>query len=366
MSWGTTAQHVIRTAVNWFFRLRGPEYWIFRGAVLVLVTLNGANWYFKYHGQIGEKGHSIELGIVGGNSGVLYWIVSVVCVVLMLGSVTWALRRYSVEQKRLARKKIFVIEARGLRDDSGAPLDSAVPASIEGNRTPYVLVIRQHKDGVIADPDELLRRVDAMKVWLHQIQRGNDRSDTTIIYGGLAAVPLTFLTGVLLDDEGPITVMDWDRSTSVWRTLDGTDDRVKFEIAGLDGVGSAPEVVLAVSVSYQVKSEDLATTFDHPVVRMTLPTLTSSHWSEDKQSALADQFFDTLKQLDALGVQQIHLALAAQNSVVFNLGRRYDKRNLPRVSVYQFERGQGTRYPWGIQMPVEGTTVASIVRPRSK
>jgi hypothetical protein len=99
---------------------------------------------------------------------------------------------------------------------------------------------------------------------------------------------------------------------------------------------------------------------------MTLPTLTSSHWSEAKQSALADQFLDTLKQLDALGVQQIHLVLAAQNSVVFNLGRRYDKRNLPRVAVYQFERGEGTRYPWGIQMPVEGTTDARVVRPRSE
>jgi hypothetical protein len=75
-------------------------------------------------------------------------------------------------------------------------------------------------------------------------------------------------------------------------------------------------------------------------------SLSASHWSEAKQLALADQFFDTLKQLDALGVQQIHLALAAQSSVVFNLGRRYDKRNLPRVVVYQFEKGQGTRYPW--------------------
>lgn len=35
------------------------------------------------------------------------------------------------------------------------------------------------------------------------------------------------------------------------------------------------------------------------------------------------------------GVKVIHLILAAQNSVVFNLGRRYDKRNVPDIVVYQ-------------------------------
>jgi len=39
------------------------------------------------------------------------------------------------------------------------------------------------------------------------------------------------------------------------------------------------------------------------------------------------------------GARRAHFVLAAPNSVVFRLGRSYDKRNLPPVVVYQFENG---------------------------
>ena len=88
----------------------------------------------------------------------------------------------------------------------------------------------------------------------------------------------------------------------------------------------------------------------------------NSHWSSKKQSALADQFFETAKKLSACGVRHIHLVLAAPNSVVFNFGRRYDKRNLPEITVYQFERSQSVKYPWGVRMPVSETAIAAIER----
>jgi hypothetical protein len=57
----------------------------------------------------------------------------------------------------------------------------------------------------------------------------------TLVYDGLTPVPFTFLSGVVFDGEG------------------------------LDEIKSAKEVVLAVSVSYPVRSEYIATTFSHPV-----------------------------------------------------------------------------------------------------
>jgi hypothetical protein len=53
-------------------------------------------------------------------------------------------------------------------------------------------------------------------------------------------------------------------------------------------------------------------------------------------------------------LKRIHVVMAAPNSVVFNFGRRYDKRNLPELVVYQYERGQQPAYPWGVLMPVAG------------
>lgn len=356
-----TLDFVIRSAAAWFFRASRPESWIFRGTIAVLVALHGANWVFKYSALIGNSPVSVEIGAGGAIPDWVLWGITVVCALLMIGSAAWAWKRYANEQESLSRKKAFVIEGRGLRDDDGSPLKAAIPDSIVGTRMDYLLDLRQRKDGVISEPEDLLQPILTMKTWLHQVQKGNHRGDLTTIYGGLTAVPLTFLTGVLLDDEGKVVVMDWDRSTDRWRSLDGPDDNLRFDISGIEAARGTREAVLAVSASYMVKSEDLATTFTHPVVRMTLSNLLSSHWSQAKQSAMADQFLGVVKQLDAQGVKRIHLVLAAQNSVVFNLGRRYDRRNLPKLTVYQFERGQDPRYPWGVEMPVAGVEVARVV-----
>lgn len=359
MSWDTI-DFVIRSAAAWFFRARNAESWIFRGAIAVLVALYGANWVFKYSGPIWGSPGSVEIGTAGTIPDGILWGLTVICALLMMGSTGWAWKRYANEQQRLSRRKVFVIEGRGLRDDDGSPLKAAIPDNIVGTRVDYLLDLRQRKDGVIVEPEELLQPIGAMKTWFHQVQKGHDRSDLTTVYGGLTAVPLTFLTGVLLDDEGNIVVMDWDRIADRWKLLDGPDDNARFDVTGMEAARGAREVVLAVSASYMVKSEDLATTFTYPVVRMTLRDFQSSHWSQAKQAEMADQFLGVLKQLDAMGVERIHLVLAAQNSVAFNLGRRYDKRNLPKVTVYQFERDHDVRYPWGVEMPVAGASARVV------
>ncbi|MFY7928314.1 MAG: SAVED domain-containing protein, partial [Oligoflexus sp.] len=252
-------------------------------------------------------------------------------------------------------------EGRGLREDDGSPLTEAVPADIVGNRIGVLLDLRQHKDGVVIDPEELLLDVDSTRRQVQQHAKHGDSRDVTLVYGGLTPVPFTFLSGVVFDDEGRIVVMDWDRTREAWRSLDGDDDGRRFQIEGLDGIGGAKEVVLAVSFSYQVRSENIATTFSHPVVRMTMPDQASSHWSQAMQNELAAQFLDVAKQLEANGVSTIHLLLAAQNSVVFNLGRRYDKRNLPSLIVYQYEANREKRFPWGVRMPVSGERTPVIV-----
>ncbi|MBD2746632.1 SAVED domain-containing protein [Microvirga sp. BT688] len=356
-----TLDFAIRSAVAWLFRSRNAESWIFRGAVTVLVVLHGANWFFRYNGSFEGRPVSVEFGTAGVIPESLLLGLSGLCALLMAGAAGWAWTRYAAEQRRLSRKKVFVIEGRGLRDDDGSPLLAAVPETIPGTRVPYLLDLRQRKDGVLVEPDDLLRPVEAMRIWLHQMQKGNDRSDLTTVYGGLTAVPLTFLTGVLLDDEGDIVVMDWDRTSERWKSLNGPDDTMRFEVSGLEMAAGASEVVLAISLSYPILSDNLETTFAFPVIRMTMPDLQSSHWSQAKQAALADQFLGALKQLEGLGVHRIHLVLAAPNSVVFNFGRRYDRRNVPAVTVYQFERAQDPRYPWGIEMPVGGFDSARVV-----
>ncbi len=178
-------------------------------------------------------------------------------------------------------------------------------------------------------------------------------------------VPFTFLTGVLMDDEGTVFILDWDRHAEAWRELDGADDGKRFHIPDLareipDGT---KETAMAVSVSYGVIADDVrARVGDMPLVELKLDGGSPDcHWSEHKQRALGQQFLDTAIGLSNRGVQRIHLFLAAQNSVAFRFGRLYDKRNLPKVVVYQYQKDSASAYPWGVLMPVSGVARPAIL-----
>jgi SMODS-associated and fused to various effectors sensor domain len=181
--------------------------------------------------------------------------------------------------------------------------------------------------------------------------------------GGLTAVPFTFLTGIMLDDEDKLVVLDWDRNREAWRPLDGADDGQSFVTTGLEAISGQVEAVLAVSVSFPIRDADVMGAFPAmPVARLSLENQNpNNHWSDAKQSRLAEEFLNVAIAIGGRGVTRIRLILAAQNSVAFRLGRAYDKRNLPEVVVYQFENGAVPPYPWGVLMPVRGVQRASIL-----
>ncbi|WP_313528353.1 SAVED domain-containing protein [Shinella sp.] len=316
-----TIDWAFREFIRYMFRPRGFEGRIAAGCVPILVTLLGWNWAIKF---VAPGGSSIEMGSSNAIPEWIQWPLVVFFSAIFAICVFIGWRRFARENELRNRKKVIVIEGRGLREDDGSPLTAAIPAEIVGNRIGVLMDLRQRKDGVVVDPEELLLDVDSTRRQVQQHAKHGDSQDVTLVYGGLTPVPFTFLSGVVFDDEGRIVVMDWDRTREAWRSLNSHDDGQRFEVDGLDDIRSAKEVVLAVSVSYQVRSENIATTFSYPVVRLTMSDLASSHWSQAKQNALATQFFEVAKLLEAKGVTTIHLLLAGQNSLVFNFGRRYD------------------------------------------
>lgn len=354
-----TGDWAFREFIKYLFRPKGFEVRYAGYCAAILVALLGGNWIAKV---ATGGGLSIEFGSTNIIPEWVQWTLVTLFSALFVLCFVVGLRRFTRENELRNRKKVIVIEGRGLREDDGSPLTAAVPSEILGHRIGVSLDLRQKRDGIIIDPDALLPEVDAARRMVQQYARQNDRQDVSLVYGGLTPVPMTFLTGVVFDDEGSIVVMDWDRTREAWRSLDGQDDGQRFNIDGLDVAKESPAVVLAVSASYQVRDENIGTSFDLPVVRLSLPDLASSHWSQSKQNALAQQLLETAKLLEAKGVGTIHLLLACQNSVAFNLGRRYDKRNLPGVIVYQYEPNGEKKFPWGVRMPVAGISTASIVR----
>jgi len=181
----------------------------------------------------------------------------------------------------------------------------------------------------------------------------------------LAPVPILFLLGVIVDDEHRTLFMDWDRKEHIWRPLDEDDGGRRFVVDGLDAVATGiTRAALCVSASYDVLDADVRLVEPTaPIVRMDLQDRsTASHWSEAKQKQLAQQFLDTVMALSRHGVTEITLFLAAPASLSLRLGTVYDKRNLPRVTVNQFEQADPMKFPWAVRMPVAGAAEPQLVQ----
>lgn len=359
----TSNRDLFNAFILYVLRRKSPFSYIVRGGVSIIVAALGAGLLFNV--VLPWAGGSIDIGFNTSQGLPLWLIVAAMVVGLIMIVVGGALelKRYLDEKARTDRKVVLAIEGRGLRDGPGQPLTEAVPDQLEGRRQSYALDLRLNiEDGVVVMPEYVLPRVVDLNRGVTQALRDVDRRDARIVYGGMTSVPFTFLTGVFLDDEDNITIMDWDRVAGRWRELDDEDDGKRFTVTGLEhAIGDT--VVIAISTSYPVVDANLAKTFPGlPAVRMDLEDAgQDAHWSAVKQEGLSKQFLELLNRMEGNGVKQIHLVLSAQNSVAFRFGRIYDKRNLPAVSVYQFEHNTEPPYPWSVAMPVSGRKSPEVI-----
>ncbi|MBU0642059.1 MAG: SAVED domain-containing protein [Alphaproteobacteria bacterium] len=354
-------RYAVRKAIDWYFRVRSPQaLLIASGTGLLLSVIAGPPLIELIlrmsFGAVPEQYRGFAEILDGLKVGV-----ACIASLMILSGVVLIFLKRSDDKSETSQKRVLVVEARGLRLDKGKPLISALGDEFAAQKIATLIDLCSRKDGKALEPDSAISEIEAGYRAVQQNKKSMNAADVKVVYGGLAPVPFTFLTGVLFDDEGEIIAYDWDRIAEGWRALSDDDDGAQFSVEGMDGDIEATEVVVAISFSYPVSDDAIANTFSMPVVRLNLDGLSSdAHWSQAKQSRLAQQFLEVAKQLSTKGIKRIHLVLAAPNSVVFTFGRRYDKRNLPAVSVYQFEGGKAPTYPWAIAMPVSDSDRASV------
>jgi len=349
----------IAGAIDWLWRKRSTGLTLIKISIPLLVALLGTSWAMKIIVPASSGTFQFSFDMNEGTPAYLIVVGLILTVILIVVGIVLLIN----EERRLGKKRAVAIELRGLRDTTGDPLKEQIPRNIPGRREQILVNIRR-SDGCILDPEDALQQVVHLPTSIAHFEAGNDRSDIAYVTGGLAPVPFSFLLGVLLDDEGGITLMDWDRNGDYWRSLDSQDDGDRFTVSGMDKIGQAEEIVVSISVSYQTNMPAIIQSFaGQPIVSMTLPKLaTDGHWSEGKQAALAQEFFDTMRALCGTDVKNVNLVLAAPNSVVIRFGRIYDKRNLPPITVWQYENGHTPPYPWGVSMPVAGKRTEIVRR----
>ncbi len=355
---------ILKQLVEFWCRRHTAWRILFQGGLSLIALGVGTGVFFNVKISDGVRQLVVAVDTAGGVPAIITASLLVLGAILLLVSACGLVYDHRVEVNANGRKKVIVVEQRGLKATADTPLIDAIPRKTKGQRIPVLNDLRQRvANDYIVDPQTAFDKVITLPQAIQQYYAGQNGADVTIVYGGISPVPLTFLTGFLLDDEAPATLLDWDRDAKRWRELDGADDGDRFQVSGLDAVPEhAPEVILAVSASYKVDMPAVRKSKgDLPLVHLDLlQGSTSSNWSETKQQALARTFRETLERLEGLHVGHVHLFITAPNSLVFRFGQAYDKRLLPPATIYQYERSEDPPHPWGVIVPTHGTTAALI------
>ncbi len=344
----------------WWVRPRSIGLRMMYLSSVVLVTLLSGNLMVQVHA--GSE-YSLLFSMAEGPPAVVLHVVTAVAVFVFFVGATLAGHTHMQEARVIQVSRVLVAELRGLVDTSDRPLTKAVPATMRGRIEDCLVDVRAQLTGVPDVPAAL----DELGALAKQVQRARGdtaREHVSVVAGGVLQVPLLFYAGVLLDDEGKVELMDWDRVEGRWKQLDQPDDGSRFQISGLQGVAGS-EVVLAVSASYLADLAGIAQTFPGlPLVHLARPNpKPNTLWSREGQAALAAQFLDTLAELHNRGVQTIHLVLVASASLALRLGSLYDVKNHPKLRCYEWKRDQIPAYPWSVQMPTAVLRVAYIPTP---
>ncbi|HEJ8043619.1 TPA: SAVED domain-containing protein [Serratia marcescens] len=359
-----TAKYILIKVIDWKTRQRKIQYLVMLLGAGILGVNNSLGKAFTL-----EKGDTrFSLAVSEGNV-ITDYVVNFVAALIILGGFIWLLVDAYREAKITVRKKVVVIEGRALRKVATTPLYKMVPRYFNGKIDALTLDMTQRmRDGVITGPEDAFDdNISTLASNIATRIDGIDHQDLTLVYGGQLPVPFTFYIGAILDDNGPVSVFDWDRAQEAWRLIDNNvdDDRADFTLMESLVTSAAKDVVLAVSVSYQADIAAIRQTFPaYPLSHLSLDATTfGNHWPLPKQARLALQFIEQVKMLTACGAERIHVILAASSSIALNFGRRYDNRNLAQLIVYQYEKEQQPVYPWGVVMPTQGQRRGAVIKP---
>lgn len=366
--WRKHSDRFLDGLITYIFRLPSWPSRLLRTGVTLIIAGLGVGGLAGDLSWI-DKDRVLRLAVQANGGGQsVYWSQIIVFLGILLAATGLILGviDHVTDRRQFRKQSVVVVEHRGLHQTVDTPLSSSVPKRLKGRIDAMPIDHRQSTStSQISSPEDALSQVAGLRQQLRQKRDAVGPGNVELVYGGMAPVPLTFLTGMMVGNEAGLTLMDWDRFAEKWREADGEDDGDRFAVFGLEALqNGTAEVALAIAVSYPSDADGIRSTIgDMPLIRLALSNLgTTAHWSSDKQSAMARDFTDLLGDLMAKGVRRVLLFVAAPNSVVFTLGRHLDDRLHPEVLVYQYERSASPPFPWAVQMPTHGRSAARIAR----
>ncbi|MBW4472433.1 MAG: SAVED domain-containing protein [Stenomitos rutilans HA7619-LM2] len=210
------------------------------------------------------------------------------------------------------------------------------------------------KGGVFTDPARAVQQLtDPQGAFATAIARSQEHE---LIFHGLAHIPLLVLMGHLVSDRVPVRFFDFHPSpgSNTWVWPNKGQNFPPMEVYGLPGSRSwqAKDVVLRVSVSYKVLSDQALTVVSSGAIEIDLTVVPEpvrgAVQSEEQVREYGRIFRRTLDWIaqNLPAGQRVHLFYAGPVALAFHLGQQISENIHPPVTVWNYHRG----YDWAIDL----------------
>jgi nucleoside phosphorylase len=224
-------------------------------------------------------------------------------------------------------------------------------------------------NGRLVDPVEAVRRQEDLAQRVSELQLS--RPGAELAYCGIAHIPLVFRAGYQLSNKSSIYLFEHDRQTAQWHRLQGVDRGPNLGLEEvLPAASSAPgEVILRVSVSYEVTLEDVQGLVPSAIasIHLRVPEpqidLVTSEYQTREYSVRFRRILDTIHSRFS-NVNSIHIFYAGPAALAFNFGRQISKTIHPTITVYNYFSKDVPKYSWGLDITSDSGLEKSLVRPK--
>jgi len=182
----------------------------------------------------------------------------------------------------------------------------------------------------------------------------------TIVFAGLAQVPVLYIAGLKLSTRDNIFLMDYNRFDRSWHTLDAIDDHERLEIIyPTEKVND--DVALALPFTVDIAESQIPKHLRDRTIWMKLNSKgsrTDSLSSNEKLDAILTLINNEIRNLRGKkgyeSIKTLHLFIAAQASTVFKLGALFQQNIYPNLKIYHFQGSKGI-YSW--YYSIEGSKI---------
>lgn len=200
--------------------------------------------------------------------------------------------------------------------------------------------------------------VDAIRVQDSLIEEVLNSFDkyTELAYYGIAHIPLVFRAGFQVGDEGNVRLLHKYRNhQSEFKEISNEPDNgdVNLQYRLLTTAGSSKEMLVVIATSLPVVSGDLVAF--HCGNELYIEMEDKSMYGFDAvdsyaamnrlRSGILGKIRETVVKNN---IERIHLVLATSSDFTFFLAQGFSKTHDPEIIVYQYERSNPQKYPWGI------------------